>query len=244
MAWSATLFCVVFSARVAEGFLRANPRLFTVMALFACNWAVLLPYYGMPAHLARPELLSALGGFLSIYAGGLLMLHAHQPHAPAPDVVTWQVAGVNLLLLVAAESALAIPGRQGTHLLGLSHHQTELAIGVAIVITGFVAIAKGVKDFAGTAPFCVIAAILAAYAALEGRFAWQEWETLETTAIPEFYLYVFAAAKIVYTVSFGSIVGYKGMTDRDRTDPTTGRPRIGHWFLLLLHIRHPHHVAP
>jgi hypothetical protein len=116
IAWSATLFCVVFSARMADGFLRANPRLFTVMALFACNWALLLPYYGMPAHVPRPELLSSLGGFLSIYAGGLLMLHAHQPHAPAPDVVTWQVIGVNLLLLVAVESALAIPGPQGAHL--------------------------------------------------------------------------------------------------------------------------------
>src|SRR5437870_12846917 len=93
------------------------------MALFACNWAVLLPYYGMPADVPRPELLSALGGFLSIYAGGLLMLHAHQPHGPAPDVVTWQVIGVNLLLLVAVESALAIPGPQGAHLLGLSRSE-------------------------------------------------------------------------------------------------------------------------
>src|SRR6266568_4985645 len=58
LAWSATLFCVVFSARMADGFLRASPRLFTVMALFACNWAVLLPYYGMPADVPRPELLS------------------------------------------------------------------------------------------------------------------------------------------------------------------------------------------
>src|SRR5947199_7243769 len=101
IAWSATLFCVVFSARMADGFLRASPRLFTVVALFACNWAVLLPYYGLPTNVPRPELLSALGGFLSIYAGGLLMLHAHQPRGPAPDVVTWQVIGVNLLLLVA-----------------------------------------------------------------------------------------------------------------------------------------------
>ena len=241
LAWSATLFCVVFSARMADGFLRASPRLFTVMALFACNWAVLLPYYGMPADVPRPELLSALGGFLSIYAGGLLMLHAHQPHGPAPDVVTWQVIGVNLLLLVAVESALAIPGPQGAHLFGLSHHQTELAVGLLLVIAGFVAIAKGIKDLAGTLAFCVLAVILAGYAALEAKFAWQEWENVGTTVIPELYLYVFAAAKIIYTVAFGSIVAYKGMTDEDRTDPANGRPRIGHWILLFLHIHHPHH---
>ena len=241
IAWSAALVCVVFSARMADGFLRASPRLFTVMALFACNWAVLLPYYGMPANVPRPELLSALGGFLSIYAGGLLMLHAHQPHGPAPDVVTWQVIGVNLLLLVAAESALAIPGPQGAHLFGLSHHQTELAVGLVLVVTGFVAIAKGVKDFAGTLAFCVLALILAGYAALEVKFAWQQWQNPETTTIPDLYLYVFAAAKVLYTLTFGSIVAYKGMTDQDRTDPATGRRRIGHWILLFLHIRHPHH---
>ena len=241
LAWSAVLICVVFSARLADGFLRASPRLFTVMALFACNWAVLLPYYGMSANVPRPELLSALGGFLSIYAGGLLMLHAQQPHGPAPDVVTWQVMGVNLLLLVAAESALAIPGPQGAHLLGLSHHQTELAVGLLLVVAGFVAIAKGMKDFAGTLAFCVLAVILTGYTALEAKFAWQEWENPETTAIPELYLYVFAAAKIIYTVTFGSIIAYKGMTDQDRADPASGHPRIGHWILLFLHIRHPHH---
>lgn len=241
IAWSASLFCVVFSARMADGFLRASPRLFTVMALFACGWAVLLPYYGTPPEVPRPELLSALGGFLSIYAGGLLMLHARQPHDPALDVVTWQVIGVNLLLLVAAESALAIPGPQGAHLFGLTHHQTELAIGLVMIVTGFVAIAKGTKDLAGWPAFWLIAVILAVYAALEAKFAWAEWHTEATTEIDPLDLYVLAAAKIVYTMSLGSIVAYKGMTDRDRTDPVTGRPRLGHWILLFLHIRHPHH---
>lgn len=70
IAWSATLFCVFFSARIGTAFLRSNPRLFTVMALFACSWAVLLPYYGVPDNIGRAELLSALGGFLSVYTGG------------------------------------------------------------------------------------------------------------------------------------------------------------------------------
>jgi hypothetical protein len=104
-----------------------------------------------------------------------------------------------------------------------------------------VAITKGIWDFAGTLAACVIAVILAAYAALEVKFTWQVWESAATTEIDEFYFYLFAAAKIVYTVMLGSIIAYKGMTDQDRSDPKTGRPRIGHWLLLFLHIRHPHH---
>ena len=242
IAWSASLLCVVFSARVADGFLRASPRLFTVMALFACSWALLLPYYGMPGEVARPELLSALGGFLSIYAGGLLMLHAQQPHDPAPDVVSWQVVGVNLLLLIAAESALAIRGPHGGYLFGLSYHQTELVVGLVMVLAGFVAIAKGVKDLAGTVPCAILSAILLAYAALEVKFAWDEWESTATTEIEPLYLYVFAAAKLIYTITFGSILAYKGMTDYDRVD-AAGRRRYVHWILLFLHIRHPHHHA-
>jgi len=88
IAWFATLFCVFFSARIATAFLRSNPRLFTVMALFACSWAVLLPYYGMPDSVGRAELLSALGGFLSVYTGGLLMLHARTPGRPARRLTT------------------------------------------------------------------------------------------------------------------------------------------------------------
>ncbi len=136
---------------------------------------------------------------------------------------------------------MAIPGPQGAHLFGLSHHETELAVGLVLVVTGFVAIAKGVKDFAGTLAFCVLALILAGYAALEVKFALEEWENPETMIISDLYLYVFAAAKVLYILTFGSIVAYKGMTDQDRTDPATGRRRIGHWILLFLHIRHPHH---
>ena len=152
-AWSATLFCVFFSARIGTGFLRSNPRLFTVMALFACSWAVLLPYYGMPDSMGRAELLSALGGFLAVYAGGLLMLHARAPHEPAHDVVPWQVAGMYLLWVIVAQSALQIPGPPGGHLFGLSLHQTELGIGLVLDLAGFAAIGLGIRQAAGRPAF-------------------------------------------------------------------------------------------
>src|SRR5262245_44600933 len=145
IARSATLFCVFFSARIGTGFLRGNPRLFTVMALFACSWAVLLPYYGTPDSMGRAELLSALGGFLAVYAGGLLMLHARAPHEPAHDVVPWQVAGMYLLWVIVAQSALQIPGPPGGHLFGLSLHQTELGIGLVLDLAGFAAIGLGMQ---------------------------------------------------------------------------------------------------
>src|SRR3984893_16202381 len=76
IAWWVVLACVIFSARIATTFLRQNPRLFTVMALFACSWALLLPYYGVAQNVERLEILGAFSGFLSVYIGGLLMLQA------------------------------------------------------------------------------------------------------------------------------------------------------------------------
>ena len=38
LGWTLTLGCVLFSARVAFAFLHHNARMFTVMALFTCEW--------------------------------------------------------------------------------------------------------------------------------------------------------------------------------------------------------------
>ena|ERR1051326_897348 len=236
LAWSVVLFCVFFSARIATAFLRANPRLFTVMALFACSWAVLLPYYGLPEDVARPELLSALGGFLSVYAGGLLMLHAQRSDEPARDVVPWQVGGVYLLWVIVAESALAIPGPQGAHLFGLSAQQTELGIGLVLDVAGFVAIGLGVKDVAEKSAFRLLAGILVAYAIAEVLFTVHSWNAPRTIGpFPEFYAYLFAGLKTLYTLVLGSIIAYVGMPDRDRM------LGLVHWILIFFYLRHAHH---
>jgi len=236
IARSATLFCVFFSARIGTGFLRGNPRLFTVMALFACSWAVLLPYYGTPDSMGRAELLSALGGFLAVYAGGLLMLHARAPHEPAHDVVPWQVAGMYLLWVIVAQSALQIPGPPGGHLFGLSLHQTELGIGLVLDLAGFAAIGLGIRQAAGRPAFRVLAPILAVYASAEVAFTVQSWNAPQTIGpFPALYAYLFAALKIVYTLIFGTLVGHIGMPERDR------RGGVLHWILIFFYLRNSHH---
>jgi hypothetical protein len=250
IAWSVTLFCVFFSGRIATAFLKSNPRLFTVMALFACSWAVLLPYYAMPEGVEKPELLSALGGFLSVYAGGLLMLHAQLIQQPPPqqksqqarDVVSWQVVAVYLLLLVAAQSALAIPAPSGPGP-GLTHHQAELVIGFLLVIAGFTSIVLGTRDVAGRRALWILIPILVCYGLLEGMFAWDQWYRDKTTEMPDVYGYLFSAAKAAYTLVFASIVAYKGMPDEDQQHLQS----IFHWILIFFYIRmayhKPHHSA-
>jgi hypothetical protein len=238
IAWSATLFCVFFSARIGTAFLRSNPRLFTVMALFACSWAVLLPYYALPDSIERAELLSALGGFLAVYTGGLLMLHARTPGEAAHDVVPWQVGGVYLLWVIVGESALKIPGPEGGHLFGLSTHETELSIGLLLDLAGFTAVALGIRHAAGRSGFRVLAPILVAYALAELGFTVQSWGAPQTIgAFPALYAYLFAGLKIAYTLIFGSIVGYIGMPEKDRQMPGG----VLHWVLIFFYLRHTHH---
>src|ERR1700680_1276571 len=94
-SWLAPFFCMLFAARLGNAFLRTNPRLYTAMALFACCWAILLPYY-IPGTVQQSNLFRAISGFLLVYIGGILMLEA-QPHSAQPNhdsIVPWQAAGL------------------------------------------------------------------------------------------------------------------------------------------------------
>src|SRR6185295_15061857 len=46
VAWLATLACTFLAVHGATACARRSPRVFAALALFAMNWAVLLPYYG------------------------------------------------------------------------------------------------------------------------------------------------------------------------------------------------------
>src|SRR5947209_4743451 len=106
LPWVATFFCMVFSARVAAAFLQRTPRLFTVMALFALGWALLLPYHVGTG--SGVELLPAFNGVLFVYIGGLLILdHNLRDANKDNDHIVWvQNLALVLLCAIAAPSAL------------------------------------------------------------------------------------------------------------------------------------------
>jgi hypothetical protein len=76
IAWTATVLCVIASARGATVFTKDSPRVFTILALFSLNWALLIPFYSTP----DPSILSAgFAGFLLVYVGVLLRREYHSP---------------------------------------------------------------------------------------------------------------------------------------------------------------------
>jgi hypothetical protein len=84
VAWFACVYGVVLSAKCADKWLTESPRLFTICALFALHWAIILPYYSS----APPsEILPACGGFLGVYIGVLLRRAAKErcPELPFSD---------------------------------------------------------------------------------------------------------------------------------------------------------------
>jgi hypothetical protein len=72
-AWFAVAICISLSARGATVYAKNSPRVFTILALFALNWALLIPYYSLPN---PPELLASFAGFLLVYIGVLLRREA------------------------------------------------------------------------------------------------------------------------------------------------------------------------
>jgi len=151
-AWYATLICVIFSAWIAAAFLRDEPILFTVMALLAFTWVLLLPYYGGARNEGRPELVEVYTGFLTVYVGALLTLYAanSQGQKRPQAVVEWQYAALGFLLIVAVPSAPGLLSPDGSGgFVKLSWHQADLLIGVGLGIAGFVAIVRAMKKFCG-----------------------------------------------------------------------------------------------
>jgi hypothetical protein len=234
VAWYATLMCVIFSAWIAAAFLRDEPILFTVMALFAFTWVLLLPYYGGARNEGRPELVEVYTGFLTVYVGGLLTFYAAnaQGQKRPPAVVEWQYAGLGLLLIVAVPSAPGLLSPDGSGgFVKLSWHQADLLIGVGLGIVGFVPIVLAVRRFCDDVQASILATILFLYG-LSG-VAWAIYSWPESKGEMESsFAYLFATMKVTYTLTLGTILAYHAMTPRDK------RQGPWHWILILFAVRH------
>lgn len=225
IAWVATFAAMALSARLANAFLKSAPRLYTVMALFACSWAILLPYYRADA-VPTDDMFRAISGFLLIYSGGLLMLEAQHRsgHARHDGIVPWQIAGLYFLLLIAAPP---VGGR--LHL--FSERQAELAIGMLLDVTGFLSLTIGVWRLCGAAAATLLGLLLFAYVGGETTVGVLDWSTItgsqDPLYIPSAFVYGFAAGKLIIAATFGSLVVHAGMNETLRGRGT------GYWLLKL-----------
>jgi hypothetical protein len=147
-AWVVTLACMMISIWIALKFLQHSPRLFTVMALFACSWMLVLGGYEKVEHRELASVMSDVASFLQVYIGGLLILEGQDDHKHLPKIAWLQRWGVWLLLLIGAPRAIALiffPAFLGRVIneTGLTDYQLSLITSAALDVISFVSVALG-----------------------------------------------------------------------------------------------------
>lgn len=170
IAWIATILCAGFSARSAAVFAKHSPRVFTILALFALNWAVLIPYYSEPS---PSELLDGFSGFLLVYVGVLLHRESLNPlrsiqSAPNTSGVSIPNSGMvqtvdnsaktflperialKLLVLLIAPSALGLPFPQAVSPNILKIPYTAPIVSTFITVLGYYAVCRAIRTYSSS----------------------------------------------------------------------------------------------
>src|SRR5579864_4478418 len=200
-----TLGCVIFSARIATGFLRHNPRLFTVMALFACTWAHVLGYYTLQAHGQcggeLSDLLTDLAAVLLVYIGGLLILDSTDYTSGALEpvyIISFQSAVFVMLLFVATPRAIEISAPNPVLILRME--DAKHLVSAALDVLAFVSIGLGAYRIYKGRLFYFLLAILVLYGALEVEYdlrcSWRD--CADSDHMPAGYAWTFAILKVAF----------------------------------------------
>jgi hypothetical protein len=212
-----TLVCVLFSARIAFAFLHHNARMFTVMALFTCEWMCVLGGYGAADERKLADLITDIASFLEVYCGGLLLLEGTSSDNDRPANTSWlQTAGLALLLFIALPRQFDFPAPAARVLgaAGLNVYQAKLLASLGMVMIGFLSIALGTRRLASPPAYATLIMALVLYLSLETARTYDIWWVAEGShkAMSVGFIYGFGLCKMIYTVVFGCIVAGHGMT--------------------------------
>jgi hypothetical protein len=218
IAWWGSLVCMVFAARVAAAFLKDNPRIFSVMALLACAWALVLGYYGarlrgeLNGDLQR--LVTDVASVLLVYTGGLLILDTSAKRGESRHVVPIQILALYLLLFIAAPSVIDIVGSPNGMLIGISANIAKDIVSATLVAIAFTTMGLGAYRISSGICLAFFLFGLAIYGVLLGyantRCLWNVCS--EDPQITPHLALAFSVLKIVVNLQFCWIVGVYGMT--------------------------------
>jgi hypothetical protein len=157
IAWVATALCALLSARCATIFARNSPRVFTILALFSFNWALLIPYY---SESSPSELLAGFAGYMLVYIGVLLRRQARHlltaspekepgtPDTPEPgdSVARGDRIALSLLVLLIVPSLISLPVPPDTFALP-SRLYTEPIISSVITLIGYYSVWSALRIY-------------------------------------------------------------------------------------------------
>jgi hypothetical protein len=216
VAWLCVSTCVTICGRTAAAFLKGTPRLFTVIALFACVWALLLPYYGRMAQGDDTQslLFVAFGGFLLVYIGALMKLEANRLSDNADDghVVPLQSLGLFLFTFFVFQTGYSLYAPNRT-IFTLTPAQTEKVIAVLLDVAGYISVVYGAWALCTRSYAILLTTILIIYSGSEISYTLLTWEN---QLMPDCFKYVFAAEKLIFTSVFCYAIALKGMPAPDR----------------------------
>lgn len=202
-----SLACVMI-AYWASKLVRDNPRLRTVLALFACGWVLQMGAYGAPseAH-ALANLAADLVSFVHIFAG-VLLIEDTESKWLTMAVTVLQAAGFWLLI------ALLVPHRQEFNDIlkqaPIDAYKVEIIVALALGLASFLALGLGiwssVRGNLGVA-FYVLAGALILYSLLSIERAIELLSTPKPgPRLSSGMVVAFSLAKVVLTSAFSFII--------------------------------------
>jgi hypothetical protein len=205
LGWSSALACFLISYFTARH-VRSNARLFTVMALFAGAWVLIMAAIQsrsrLPDLTALPDRAADVASFLMVYTGSVLAREG--PPAPTIELAQrWlQMAGLWLLFLLVLPSQLPLK-------LPLTPEQIDLALGELLGCAGFLALVVGSRAVASPRLFWPLLGTVLFYQCLSLARTCELW-MLPVGAIrpamrPE-YVYAYLIARFLLTGLLASIV--------------------------------------
>ena len=190
-----------------------DPRLFTVLALFAAIWALTASIYEAPPYSVSDsksintvfrlhDVTADLASFLMVFVGALLAREGNE------ETGFFNSQRLQVYALVCL-GALTVPTHASPRL-GLSSlhsEQGELIVSGALGLLGFIALGVGGKAVAKREQYRWLFWILLAYALL---IVWRHALLVMTLPnrepMSDFFVFSFAASKVLLTLSFCYIV--------------------------------------
>ena len=151
-------------------FAKHSPRVFTILALFALNWAILIPYY---SEADQSELLAGFSGFLLVDVGVLVHREALNPirsdeipsaeppmgggsslARPLRSAFLADRIALKLLVLLIAPSALGLPLPQAVIPKGLTLPYTTPTATTIVTVLGYFVVWNAIRTYSSSKTGC------------------------------------------------------------------------------------------
>jgi len=215
LGWWSALACFLMSYFAARH-VRSNPRLFTVMALFAGAWVLIMAAIESrsrtPELITLPDRASDVASFLLVYAGSVLAREGSLTHSVHQGAQRWlQIAGLWLLFLLVLPSQVPLK-------LPLTPQQIDLALGELLGFVGFLSLLVGARAVASAGLFWPLFGTLLFYEYLSLARTWELWTVSAQSSrppMPPTFVYGYVLARVLLTGLFAGIV----LSHHAKTEP-------------------------